>query len=400
MSSACPFDGSPPLNTDIAGVGVRISTYVQAFLTIVMMTVSPSLEDIYSQAFLFIIMNISIIASALVVGFSSTPQISLQDAVVAWFFTIIPLIVLHIAGMKLRHRTKLSNAIHTSEWDLNRSLVAMSSMYILSAVFTLIVLHRRETFGSFPECNSSARLFFFGVRKVSHGWFVGMAVVYGIFAISDVCSDDCEVSYSRMFACEYEGAEDGRGTKTGETPAKANRKIGKFNSYYILSFVFTSFLQEKTPPPANINFEADYRWGVIVTILLLIWIAFTELTVAKNHFAPPDGPIWQFGQLFPLFLLACPLFDTSKAVRKFVKDAPKRRAAIAARAQNPQSRVPRAGLFETIEELMRDDPEEDSEENTEENATDPVKDNAKVPATENASEIAKEDIIEAAEEIV
>ena len=28
----CSFEGSPPLNTDIAGIGVRISTYVQAFL--------------------------------------------------------------------------------------------------------------------------------------------------------------------------------------------------------------------------------------------------------------------------------------------------------------------------------------------------------------------------------
>lgn len=30
--SMCQFVGSPPLNSDIAGIGVRISTYVQAFL--------------------------------------------------------------------------------------------------------------------------------------------------------------------------------------------------------------------------------------------------------------------------------------------------------------------------------------------------------------------------------
>jgi hypothetical protein len=35
MSSAlpsCPFDGSPPLNTGIAGIGVRLSIYIQALL--------------------------------------------------------------------------------------------------------------------------------------------------------------------------------------------------------------------------------------------------------------------------------------------------------------------------------------------------------------------------------
>lgn len=32
LALICTFEGSPPLNTDIAGIGVRISTYVQAFL--------------------------------------------------------------------------------------------------------------------------------------------------------------------------------------------------------------------------------------------------------------------------------------------------------------------------------------------------------------------------------
>lgn len=56
----------------------------------------------------------------------------------------------------------------------------MSIMYILSAAFTLAVLRHRETFGSHPECNSAARLFFFGTRTVSHGWFVGMGVLYSL----------------------------------------------------------------------------------------------------------------------------------------------------------------------------------------------------------------------------
>ena len=56
----------------------------------------------------------------------------------------------------------------------------MSIMYALSAGFTLAVFRHHKTFGSNPECNSAARLFFFGTRKVSHGWFIGMAVFYGL----------------------------------------------------------------------------------------------------------------------------------------------------------------------------------------------------------------------------
>jgi len=102
------------------------------------------------------------------------------SAVVTWFFTIIPLIVLHIAGMKMRHRNKISNTVNSSDWDLIPEMVSMSIMYALSAAFTLAVFRDHERFGSNPECNGAARLFFFGTRKVSHGWFVGVAVFYGI----------------------------------------------------------------------------------------------------------------------------------------------------------------------------------------------------------------------------
>lgn len=100
----CPFPGSPPLNTDIAGIGVRISTYVQSLLTskclipqripspsisrltrshrlVVFLTVSPDIDKVYDQSFPFVIMNISVMVAALVLGFSANPQISLQECV-------------------------------------------------------------------------------------------------------------------------------------------------------------------------------------------------------------------------------------------------------------------------------------------------------------------------------
>jgi hypothetical protein len=83
--------------------------------------------------------------------------------------------------MNLRH--KISNTIHASNWDLIPTAVSMSIMYALSAAFTLAVLRHHETFGSHPECNNAARLFFFGTRTVSHGWFVGMAVLYGLLLV-------------------------------------------------------------------------------------------------------------------------------------------------------------------------------------------------------------------------
>jgi uncharacterized membrane protein len=86
-----------------------------------------------------------------------------------------------MVGIKMRHRTKISNAANLSSWDTVPNLVCTAIMYILSAAFTLSFLRHRETFGSYPECNGAARLFFFATLKVSHGWFIVMAIFYGFF---------------------------------------------------------------------------------------------------------------------------------------------------------------------------------------------------------------------------
>lgn len=174
--SSCAFNGSPPLNADIAGTGVRIRRMFRRFSlvscgasrshhtqvrVVVVTTVSPSIKEIHSQALTFTVMNISVIAAALILGFSADPQISLQECVYfvtptyapllinilitvpsslgSSVFTIIPLIVIHIAGMKPRHRNNISNAMNSSDWGPIPATVSMSIMYALSAGFTLAV---------------------------------------------------------------------------------------------------------------------------------------------------------------------------------------------------------------------------------------------------------------------
>jgi hypothetical protein len=60
--------------------GVYQSRHTQV-RSVVVITVSASLEEIHSQAITFTIMNISVIAAALILGFSSDPQISLQECI-------------------------------------------------------------------------------------------------------------------------------------------------------------------------------------------------------------------------------------------------------------------------------------------------------------------------------
>ncbi|KAF9473014.1 hypothetical protein BDN70DRAFT_886280 [Pholiota conissans] len=345
---SCQFTGSPPLNTDIAGIGVRISTYVQAFLSIITITVSPSLTDIYNQAFPYVIMNISVTVAALVLGFSSNPQITLQDATVAWYFTVIPFVIHIIAGKKLAHRNKLHNAINTSSWDIIPNIVFLSIMYILSAAFTLAVFRHHETFGISPECNTAARVFFFGTRTITHRWFVGMAVVYGLLLAMVFIPMILKGLLLAWLLSSMRKPENDEERQEAERQQKHIAELKKKAS-------------------AEVNFEADYRSGVVVFAVLVVWIVFTELTVVKNNFAPAEGSIWQFGQIFPLIILAVPLLSTARAVTEFVKGAPTRRAE---RARNGKPKE-REGLIATIDKIINVPPAED--EKTEKGEIEEVK---------------------------
>ncbi|KAF8181294.1 hypothetical protein BJ912DRAFT_1044679 [Pholiota molesta] len=333
MSSTltCLFPGSPPLNTDIAGIGVRISTYVQSLLT----------DKVYDQSFPFVIMNISVMVAALVLGFSPNSQISLQDGLVAWFFTFIPLFVLIMVGQKLRNRNKLHNAVKSSNWDLISNLVTLSIMYILHAAFSLSLFHHYKTFGNHPECNNAARAFIFGTHAVTNRWFIGLAIAYGIVLSLMFIPMLFKLLLLVIFLMTVREPRDEEERQEAEQQRKHVEKLAA----------------EATP---QADFEADYLWGFIAFSLLAIWIAFTEVTVGRNNFEPSDSPIWQFGQIFPMILLAVPLLNTARAVSEFIEDTPKRRERM---KQDTAPKV-RAGYFETIDKIL-DVPEEKEPEGKE-----------------------------------
>ncbi|KAF8187476.1 hypothetical protein BJ912DRAFT_926719 [Pholiota molesta] len=240
----CPFPGSPPLNTDIAGIGVRISTYVQSFLTIVSLTLSPDMDKVFDQSFPFIIMNISVMVAALVLGFSPSPQISLQDGLIAWFFTFIPIFVLTIVDNKLMNRNKLYSILKLSNWDLAPNGVARSIMYILHAAFSLALFHHYKTFGSQPGCNNAARAFIFGTHAVTNRWFIGLSVAYGIVLFWIFIPKILSAFLIVIFVV-FVGKP--RNDEERQEAARHHENIER--------------LRAQVTPEANL--KADYRWGFL-----------------------------------------------------------------------------------------------------------------------------------------
>lgn len=203
-----------------------------------------------------------------------------------------------IAGHKLKNRNKLHNAINSSDWDLIPNGVSLIVMWTLHAAFSLSLFRHYQTFGSTPECNDAARAFIFGTHKVTNRWFIGLAITYGIVLSVIYFLITWRLLLLAFLLCGARKPRNEEERKEVERRRKHVEKLVRsilFSPLSLLTYInYPLKIAEATP---EANFQADYMSGFIAFSLLAIWIAFTEVTVVKNNFAPADSPAWQFGQV-------------------------------------------------------------------------------------------------------
>jgi len=306
---------------------VRISTYAQSLLTVIIITVSPEIGDIYTNCFPFVIMNISVMIAALALGFSPNPQISLQYGIIAWLFTFIPLFVYALGTGIIENRNK-HKATKSSGWDRIQMEWSSDIMLILHAGYTLALLRNYKTFGSSPGCNGAARIFLFGTHKLTNAWFIGWAIAYVI-----------TLSFRFFLLLK---------TVIPMLPRKASNELEEEKK--MAAKGKDNHPEQLATPVAN--FLANYLWGVITFTLLVVWIAFTEVTVIKNSFAPADSPAWQFGQIFPVILLAVPVLATARSVSEFKPDTEPRTKRMADDKERASMDVPEEEKKELEEDIQ------------------------------------------------
>ena len=96
-SSVCQFPGGPPLNTDISGVGVRISFYLQTLFlgechgyplsghqpdwapSALQAARSATQDEIAGAEYTLIVTNVAMAITALILGLKPTPEISFHE---------------------------------------------------------------------------------------------------------------------------------------------------------------------------------------------------------------------------------------------------------------------------------------------------------------------------------
>ncbi|KAF7978017.1 hypothetical protein HWV62_1885 [Athelia sp. TMB] len=312
----CQFSGGPPLNTDISGVGVRISFYLQTIFLGLQAARSGSLDEISGAEYTLIATNVAMAVTALILGLKPTPEISFHDA----------LVVLYLLSLCWATNICALASCNSVGGDA-RSLQLFSVLQSVAVfAFALAMLITAPQFGSNPECNRHAVLVLFRHFPVFPagrivGWVVAAVVILG---------------YMYMTFKDYlSEARSILGRKKKEDPLPEEKKEVKPEASDAQSLNIKSEVVEEDPietyKQAHLKWKGDtqvYQPNVDGTLMLqlvaimILWalaVMNTELLIVWNNFAPDDSTvsIWQFGQILPLLLVVLPMVGMVTAFQKY-----------------------------------------------------------------------------------
>ncbi|KLO09387.1 hypothetical protein SCHPADRAFT_943680 [Schizopora paradoxa] len=259
---SCP----PSMNTDISGIGVRISFYVQTLILVLLTVCSEYLDDVEVSLLTLSVTNMAMVVTSLILGFQSNPQITLQDGIIVFYLLAMSWVAVIFSTTGYIRFKKNKNVM---------KFLAVFQCYFL-LLSALVFLAKSDSFGSSPTCNSEAMVVLFRPFRMIHvGRNAGLVVV--VFAL---------VGYSVLTILDYSSGTD--------------EDSHSQHSYKRRSLVLGCF-------PKGTILKA-----VVFVVIWVIAVVNTELLIRSNKFSPGGQPQWQFGQVLPMFLVVLPLLDLVK----------------------------------------------------------------------------------------
>ncbi|KAF7302885.1 hypothetical protein MKEN_01250800 [Mycena kentingensis (nom. inval.)] len=343
MNDPCPA----PMNTDISGIGVRISFYLQTLFLSCLSARSGSLEEIMSSLYTLLFTNTAMAVTALILGFKPLPEISLQDAIVVFYLLLLSWTTVTL--------TLPACARFPAATKHPRTARSLTLLHILSVIqsylifgFALALLGKAPTFGIRHECNSSARAFLFHpFPALGAGRIVGLVLtptlVLGYSAVlvrdhlppqaqdiqkwiqrkvlrrvPDVDRANAEAARSphsqpqNPFA---NGPSFGMGTGIGIPPLpRIPRRVPGKGQY-----------QSRAGAKAHAqlpSYDLQIEWPLLIHlfVVFVLWslvVMNTELLIQANNDGGTEGSGWGFGQILPMFLVLLPLANVINAFREF-----------------------------------------------------------------------------------
>uniref|UniRef100_A0A8H7Y7J4 Uncharacterized protein n=1 Tax=Psilocybe cubensis TaxID=181762 RepID=A0A8H7Y7J4_PSICU len=192
-SSLTECIGYADTNPDIAGVGVRISFYLQAFLLVLL--VDRSWEDAPITLWTFIATSFGISLAAIIQREQLSFFQALQLSNLIWLANFG---IFFALATYSRHKAEASDPVHESSSHVSDFKVKYGAMVqtIFSMILTLYIWIRAPTFGNQSECSPYLKfvLFLFEVRALGAGRYIGLTMsslltfIYVCVAIRDIQS--------------------------------------------------------------------------------------------------------------------------------------------------------------------------------------------------------------------
>ncbi|KAF7366131.1 hypothetical protein MVEN_00489900 [Mycena venus] len=298
------------LNSDISGIGVRISYYLQTLFLGCLSARSGSLDEIAGALYILMATNSAMAVTGLILGLKPTPEISFQDGVIIIYLLTMGWITVIVA---LASCSRLSDRTNVLQ------LVSVIQSYLIM-VLAFAVLVKAASFGD-AECNQEAvAAIFRPFSALRHGRIFGWCMIGLMFATYTIMTfRDYTAQIKQKLQKKPKAHDEMTPQPSLRQDPVARHKFKRSNSIP-LPTVGTAHKRQPTyygTPTALV----DRQLLVVLFFILIIWaflVLNIELIIRSYQPTQDDSASnWQFGQILPMFLALLPLINMISAFNEF-----------------------------------------------------------------------------------
>ncbi|KAJ6479548.1 hypothetical protein C8R47DRAFT_609126 [Mycena vitilis] len=315
-SLSCDPGHGPSMNTDISGIGVRVSFYLQTLFLSCLCARSESPDEIAGALYTLLFTNTAMAVTALILGLKPVPEISFHDGLVVLYLLTLSWVT---GVFSLPAVAKFPNV------RLLHVFSILQSYTIFAFVFAL--LSTAKSFGSAQSCNHNALIVLFRpFAAFPAGRIVCLAIASVVIAgyTGLLVKDHLPPAPKAIFQWIQKRVTKEVPATDQEFPMTAPDMSPQARPQPAFGRASTNTkLNAQHRPSLPKEYDLQIAWNLIIeigmkTILWGVTVMNTELLIRWNHFAPADSQqsSWQFGQVLPMFLVVLPLANLVTAFQE------------------------------------------------------------------------------------